>query len=428
MRLSLPAACGFAMMATSIVVHVHANSPLTPAEKAAGWTSLFDGTTTDGWRGYKQKSFPEKGWSIEDGCLKVEAKGGGGDLVTANQYGDFELSLEWKAAPAANSGIIYRVTEQHDNSWQSGPEFQVLDDAGTKTENTSVHSAGSLYDIAAPAAAKTLKPAGEFNHARIRLHHGLLTHWLNGVKVVEVRVDNDEWKQKIAGSKFKSADGFGLQPRGHIALQDHGDTVWYRDIRIIDLDAPMPGEVKLLDGESLAGWTAHLDGDATMDDVWRVEDGVMICKGEPAGYIRTEKDYENYVLRVQWRFSPVTRQPGNSGVLVRMVGPDVIWPKSVEAQLHHQNAGDFWCIGDFPMKTPPERTNGRNTKKLALAEQPVGEWNDYEITVDRGTITLRINGELVNQATEVEQVPGKIGLQSEGAEIHFRDIRLAPIQ
>ncbi len=400
---------------------------LTTVEKAAGWKILFDGRDTTAWRAYRGTKFPDKGWVVEDGCLKCVGGAGGGDLVTADQHADFELVLAWRVAEKGNSGIMYRVTEQHDAPWMTGPEYQILDDRGTNTEPTSPHSAGALFDLSAPPAAKATKPAGEFNQTRIRLQHGVLQHWLNGVKVVECQIDGDEWKERIAKSKFRDFAGFGVQPRGHIALQDHGDTVWFRDIRVRDLDAPLSGEVRLFNGKDLTGWQATLPDGARMEDVWSVVDGVLVCKGQPAGYIRTVADYTNYVLKLEWRFNPVTKQPGNSGVLLRMIGPDKVWPRSVEAQLHSENAGDFWNIDEFPMQTDPARTKGRNTKKTHGAERPVGEWNEYEIIVAGPRITLKVNGEVLNEAWEVQEVPGKICLQSEGAEIHFRNIRLAPL-
>lgn len=413
---------------TTTALAQSAANQLTAVETAAGWKLLFDGQSTDHWRGFHMREFPPNNWIVEDGCLKCTGEGEPAiDLITIEQYGDFEFTCEWKVAPKGNSGIIYRVTEAHPNTWQTGPEFQVLDDLGHGKDKTDWQSAGALYELQQPAAEKIVKPAGEFNQARIRVKDNRIEHWLNGVKVIDQKIDGDDWKQRIANSKFKSYEGFGMQPRGHVALQDHGDQVWYRNIKIRDLSANMPGEVSLFDGQSLKGWTHHLEPPGPMENTWTVEDGVIICKGQPAGYIRTEGDFKNYVLKLQWRFNPVTKQAGNSGVLLRMIGPDKVWPKSVEAQLHSGNAGDFWNIDDYVMKTDPQRTRGRNTKKTKMAEYPIGEWNEYEIIVNRSDVILFVNGEEVNRAWDVEENAGKICLQSEGAEIHFRNIRLAPI-
>lgn len=187
--------------------------------------------------------------------------------------------------------------------------------------------------------------------------------------------------------------------------------------------------VKLFNGKDMEGWTYHLnDKEAKMEDVWRVEEGVIICKGKPAGYIRTKDKYKNYELTLQWRFD-AKKGAGNSGVLLRTVGEDKVWPKSIEAQLHSGNAGDFWNIDDVKMTVDKSRTKGRNTKKLKSSnEKPLGEWNSYKIIVNKGDIKLYVNGELQNEATEVEEVAGYICLQSEGAEIQFRNIELKPLE
>jgi hypothetical protein len=403
-------------------------SQLTPAQRAAGWKVLFDGRSTTSWHGYGKRGFPARGWVIEDGCLKVEAGGGGGDIVTIDRYENFELALEFRLSRGANSGIMYRVGMEYPAPWQTGPEFQILDDAGAGLDPADPHSAGALYDLMPPSPDKVSRPAGEFNAARIRLQDNRVEHWLNGVKVVGCDLGGEEFRRLVDASKFSAYEAFGSIRRGHIALQDHGNEVWFRNIRVRDLDAPMPGEVRIFNGRDLSGWTAFLPGGAAMHDVWRVEDGILICRGQPVGYLRTTDDFANYVLRLQWRFDPVTKKAGNSGVLLRMVGEDQVWPRSVEAQLHSGNAGDFWCIGDFPMKTEPARVRGRNTRKTHFAERPIGEWNDYEIIVDGGSVVLKVNGQIVNEAWDVKEIPGKICLQSEGAEIHFRNIRLAPIK
>jgi len=399
---------------------------LTPAEKAAGWSLLFDGSTPQGWRGHRKESFPATGWSIRDGMLVSAAGGGGGDLVTTEEFGDFELVLDYRCAPKANAGIMFRVSEKFDAPWQTGPEFQILDDAGHGLAPDHPHSAGALYDLVAPPATKVGKPAGEWNQARILLSDGRLRHWLNGVKVVDVRVDGEEWLKLIAGSKFKSFAGFGVLPKGHIALQDHGDEVAFRNIKLRTPGAAMPGEQALFNGRDLTGWTAHLADGGEPEKVWSIADGVLVCGGKPAGYIRTDGLHENFVLKLDWRW-PEGKAPGNSGVLLRKVGDDKVWPKSVEAQLHSGSAGDFWCIDEFPMRTDPARLNGRNTRRTHTNENPIGQWNHYEIVVDGDRVTLLVNGEVLNEAWDVEEVPGSICLQSEGAEIHFRNIRLAPI-
>lgn len=411
-----------------------AGPTLTPAEAAAGWKALFDGTSTAGWRGYKEVAFPTKGWAVEDGALHVVKGCGGGDIVTTGTYGDFELVFEFKCAAGANSGVMYRVAAGKDYPWQTGPEFQVLDDARHADGKDPKHRAGALYDLIAPPANEAggglLAPAEQWNAARIRLSDGLLTHWVNGVKTAECRTDGAAWKEMIGTSKFKVMAGFGMEASGHIALQDHGDDVWFRNIKVRDLRAPMPGEIALFNGKDLSGWTWFCGRDckAKVEDVFVVQRGVVADGGTPSGYIATTAEHTSFVLRLSWRWNaPEAGKPGNSGVLVRVQRPDTVWPKSIEAQLMAGNAGDFYSIGEFPMKGAPARSKGRHVAHTRGNERPPGEWNEYEIIVDGPTIVLNVNGEELNRATECEVIPGRIALQSEGAPIFFRDARLAPI-
>lgn len=192
-------------------------------------------------------------------------------------------------------------------------------------------------------------------------------------------------------------------------------------------------ETVLFNGKDLTGWTFHLaDPDAKMSDVWAVDpvEKALICRGRPAGYIRTVKDYSDFVLKLEWRFSPVTRQAGNSGVLLRIVGPDKVWPKSIEAQLQSGAAGDFWLIDEAKLDTPPERVDAgtpRHRLRSKTNEKPIGEWNTYEILCHGGRVVLKVNGMTLNEGTGADLLKGKIGLQSEGSEIHFRNVRLTPI-
>ncbi len=189
--------------------------------------------------------------------------------------------------------------------------------------------------------------------------------------------------------------------------------------------------IDLFDGKDLKGWTYCLtDPNVKMDQVWSVRDGMIVCKGNPAGYIRTEADYQDYILEVDWQWEPSDKGGRNSGVLVRMTGKDMVWPKSLEAQLESDSAGDFWQIEEFPVKTAADRKNGRNTKRTHAGEhfeKPIGEWNHYRITVDHGTVVLSVNGTILNEGSEADRVKGHICLQSEGAEIHFKNVRLLPL-
>jgi hypothetical protein len=201
--------------------------------------------------------------------------------------------------------------------------------------------------------------------------------------------------------------------------------------------APLPAAeegdaISLFNGKDLSGWTYHLsDPEVKMEDVWSVSDGVIVCQGKPSGYIKTKEDFENYRLSLQWRWKP-GGQGGNSGVLVHTTEPGAIgvWPKSIEVQLAHENAGDFWVIGtDLDVPNEEERKKGRRHLNLTDgAEKPVGQWNTMEITCRGDEIIVKVNGELVNHATNATQTKGAISLQSEGTEVHFREIQLTPLK
>ncbi len=201
------------------------------------------------------------------------------------------------------------------------------------------------------------------------------------------------------------------------------------------LIAPGAGQEKtteLFNGKDLSGWKAVLAGDdAKMEDVWSVKDGILHCTGKPAGYIRTEKgDFHDYVLTVEWRW-PEGTEGGNNGVLVHCSDPGAlgIWPKSIECQLAKDNAGDIWVIGtEVDVPNEAERVEGRRHKNLTDdSEKPIGEWNTMEITARGDALTIKVNGDTVNEATNCSVTQGAISLQSEGAPIEFRKVELTPI-
>jgi hypothetical protein len=197
--------------------------------------------------------------------------------------------------------------------------------------------------------------------------------------------------------------------------------------------------ISLFNGKDLTGWTPYLwDGDAKKQDtttpvseVWSVEDGVLICQGTPTGYIRTDKEYEDYRLSLEWRW-PAGTEGGNNGVLVHTSTPNALgqWPKSVEVQLFKDNAGDFWVIGTT-LEVPNVETRRKGRRHLNLtdgSEKPIGEWNKMEILCEGDEIKVWVNGDLVNHGTNVNVTRGAISLQSEGAAIHYRNVVLTPLK
>ena len=209
---------------------------LSEAEKAEGWQLLFDGKSLQGWKIFKDRK--NNSWEVADGTLHCKAPleqpgvdNERSDIITSESFENFELSLEWKIAPEANSGIIFRVTEEFEQTYLTGPEYQIIDDIGYPGGLKEENKTASCYDMYV-AGEKELKPVGEWNHSKLVVNGNHIEHWLNGRKVLEYELNSEDWLTRKNNSKWKDAAGYGVPTKGAIALQDHGSEVWFRKIMI----------------------------------------------------------------------------------------------------------------------------------------------------------------------------------------------------
>jgi len=411
-----------ASMTAMLAVAVCLAGVAAAAEKCDQAVDLFDGESLAGWGCFLADANVKMDdvWSVRDGLLVCKGEPLG-YLFTKQEYTNYRLIVEWRWAPGTepgNSGVLLRIAGDPvsflpkcvEAQLKSGDAGDVWAFYGASVQGDAdrmhvIKDHELLGDFAGVGKIKASeKPPGEWNKYEITLTGGDLTLLVNGEKVNE-------------------ATGLDVVP-GKIGLQSEGGQIQFRTVKLIPMEK-CPKEVPLFNGKDLGGWTHYLrEPNAKMEETWSAGDGLLRCEGRPIGYLRTEKKYTNYVLKVEWRW-PEGSKPGNNGVLLRIVGEDKVWPKSVEAQLAHEHAGDIFTIDGFPLKGDPERSKGRYTAKMKPSnEKPQGQWNEYEIILKGGDLTLKVNGEVQNTATDVEEVPGWIGLQSEGAPIEYRNIRL----
>lgn len=215
-------------------------SSTSKKNKKSGWVNLIDKNSTKGWHRFNSPDSIGSAWQVTNGVLHLNASNkkdwqvrDGGDILSEKEYENFHLKLEWKIAPNGNSGVIFFAQENsyYKHPWLTGPEMQILDNDGHSDGKIHKHRAGDLYDLI-PSSIETVKPVGEWNLAEIISNKGNLQLWLNGTKVVETTLWDDVWKRLVAGSKFKEMPDFGKFTKGHIALQDHGNDVWFKNIKI----------------------------------------------------------------------------------------------------------------------------------------------------------------------------------------------------
>lgn len=231
--------CGKSGNQTEALVEAKPNT-LTDDEKAAGWELLFDGETLNGWKRYGADSIGPL-WKVKDGEILCSGEGLGegteaigGSLTTLRQFGNFELTVDWKLTPGGNSGILYHVIEkpEYSHAYETGPEFQIMDDTGWKDSLNDAQKVGSNYDMYAAPANKKINPVGEWNTARIVYNNGRVEHWLNGEKTVEFTEGDEDYQSRYKASKWTEYPGWNVSKTGSISLQDHGANVYFRNIKI----------------------------------------------------------------------------------------------------------------------------------------------------------------------------------------------------
>lgn len=220
-----------------VVIHIsvfsqNTDNILSPEEFSDGWVLLFNGESLDGWKAYNGDE--PKSWTVRENSLYCVGSENGDDLMTVESFKDFDLKFEWKIDENGNSGVIYRTREgkQWSRPYLTGPEYQVF---GEKSNIFDKQSTGSLYDVYATSTDKVVKPAPGWNTGRIRISHNMVTHWVNGVIVVQCQMYSKDWDQHVADSKWKNNPYFGKSPFGHIDFQNHGYPVWFKNVKILRL-------------------------------------------------------------------------------------------------------------------------------------------------------------------------------------------------
>jgi len=370
---------------------------LSERDQRAGWKLLFDGATTAGWRSVGGSEFPAQGWQVVNGCLVHSAGGSGGDIATTRDYSDFELEFEWKVAALANSGVKYRINETGGRRSALGPEYQLADLRHPNSAHPKQRSA-ALYDVHA-AESSPLELTGSFNHSRIVARAGRIEHWLNGERCVLADATSQAWEQHIAASKFKDIAGFGLGT-GAIALQDHGDEVWFRSLRLRDW-TDMPGtRHELFNGEDTSGWS--LVGDAS----YVADQGSILgtVTGGAQSFLISDRTFADFIFEVEVK----TELEGNSGIQVRSKLSDK--GRVTGYQIEIDPSDRAWSGGLYDEARRGWLDNLEDNPAGRAAYRH-GEWNQYRIECIGNTIRAWVNGVPTAEFVDDADAEGFIGLQ-----------------
>lgn len=384
---------------------------LTALDVRAGWRPLFDGVSLAGWRSVRGDEVAPEGWSVVGGALHQE--GGGADLVTTGTYAEFELEFQWRLSEGGNSGVKYLVPP-HDAPSAVGPEYQLLDDSRHPDGTRASHRAASLYDLV-PAELATPPEPGVFHSARIVSRDGWIEHGLDGALVLRVDTASPRWRTLLEASKFSDTPSFARAGRGWIALQDHGDEVWFRDLALRELPAGGAPEVDLLGGDGLASW--HAFGDA----IYEREDRTLLGKvgGGSQSFLVSDVILADFVLEVDVR----AELPGNSGIQIRCHEREDGRPFGYQIEIDPSERS--WSGGLYD--------EARRGWLQSLAENPAGRaafdrhgWNRYRIECVGPRLRAWVNGVPTVDRLDLADHEGSIGLQVHSGDdtcVRWRDLR-----
>ena len=391
-----------------------AEGQVVPKER----TPLWNGKGFSGWKLFLEDPDVDVKtvWSVKDEVIRCEGEPNG-YMRTETDYANYRLHVEWRWPEGqGNSGVLLHMSEP-DKVWPKSIECQLYSgDAGDfwLIDGTVIKDRDGKPNERRRVPKRkesSENPLGEWNMYDIVCNGKTVRVFVNG------KLQNEAAETSVSSGK--------------ICLQSEGKPIEFRNIYVDPLPEPvvLMKKTALWNGKDFSGWKLFLeDPEVDVKTVWSVKDGVIHCTGVPNGYMRTEKDYADYKLHVEWRWAG---EPSNSGVLLHTTGPDKIWPRCIEAQLQAGNAGDLILIDWTDAKERPGRRRGffgRIPKREDSSEKAPGEWNEYDIICKGDTVRVFVNGVLQNEGTEATETAGKICLQSEGKPIEFRNVYIEPLE
>lgn len=393
---------------------------LTEQEIAEGWSLLFDGSTLEGWRDFKGEKVDIAPWKVEKGLLTSLGLGSDstGYIVTTRDYENFIIDFDWKISEGGNSGLLYHVVERPELKvpYVTGPEYQLIDDFGFPNPIEEWQKAAADYAMyTCDPEKKVLNKAMKWNNSRIVFDNGHVEHWLNGQKVIEFEAWTEDWFSRKNSGKWDNAPEYGLARSGVFALQDHGNRVWFKNIKIKELPRK-PKQENLFNGTDLTGWEIY------GTEQWYVKDGELVCESGPDkeyGYLGTRKYYNDFDLSLEFK----QEANGNSGVFIRSyikTGVQISGWQVEVAPPGNDTGGIYESYGRGWIYQIPDE------KETILKKN---DWNTMRIKVVGDKITTWLNGEVMTDMTDekIGQGKGRILLQIHsggGIKVRWRNFQL----